>query len=173
MASSKAPRAASLDDFAVNQILTLGVRSEYVTDLPPTVRVRIHQLHTRTLSCTMTVHVLEGNQPLASKNPVFLKLFDRRFSEHLRRDQGIDPWTGVMENAYRESVESGAIDTFLHDLHHTPDYQDETEEDWNDAQNEAYLADMVSGFYKSEVAVYNALREHQGRLLPRFLQRWV
>lgn len=34
MASSNLPQATSLDDYAVNQTLTLDVQSEYVTDLP-------------------------------------------------------------------------------------------------------------------------------------------
>lgn len=115
----------------------------------------------------MTVDILNGNQTLSSGNPVFLKLFDRRFSEQLRRDWGIDQWTGAIESAYQESVKSGDIDTFLHDLHHIEDYEDETGEDWNDAQNEVYLVDMMSRIYNSEVAVYNALGGHQGRLIPK------
>ena len=63
---------------------------------------------------------------------------------------------------------SGDIDKFLHDLHNIPDYEEEIEEYWNDAQNEAYLIDVLSRLYNSEDAAYNALREHQGRLIPKF-----
>ncbi|KAM5350800.1 hypothetical protein ACJ41O_007305 [Fusarium nematophilum] len=117
----------------------------------------------------MAVDLLYKGQPPLAAKPAFLKLFDRRFSEQLRRHNGIEPWTPAMENAYAQSVKSGAINQFLHDLHHPPNFQEDTEEDWDDAQNEAFLADELLGLYKAEVAVYEALRDYQGHVIPRLL----
>ncbi|KAF5005143.1 hypothetical protein FDECE_8400 [Fusarium decemcellulare] len=159
-------------DFVVGQTLTLGVRSGHPSTVPSTIHARIQQLHTRTLSCTMVVNPLEplekGSVPGADES-CFLKLFDRRFSEQLRSDNGIDPWTQGMEDAYIESVKNDAIHEFLHNLHHIPDFQKDTEEDWDDAQNEAFLADELRRLYETEISVYNTLQDYQGRLIPRLL----
>lgn len=57
-----------------------------------------------------------------------------------------------MEQAYIRSVESGAIHQLLQDLHHTKGFQENAEEDWDDAQNEAFLADELLGLCKTETA---------------------
>ncbi|KAF4466101.1 hypothetical protein FALBO_7037 [Fusarium albosuccineum] len=140
-------------NFIVGQTLTLSVRSGHPSTVPSTIHVRIQQLHTRTPSCTMVVNTLEplekGSASEADK-PCFLKLFDRRFSEQLRSHNGIDPWTQVMKDACIESVKNDAIHEFLHNLHHVPNFQDDTEEDWDDAQNEAFLADELRRLYETE-----------------------
>ncbi|RMD39894.1 hypothetical protein DV735_g5242, partial [Chaetothyriales sp. CBS 134920] len=117
----------------------------------------------------MVVDILDDGQLFTTSSAAFLKLFDRRFSDQLRQDNGIDPWTKDMEQAYIRFVKSGSIHQFLHELHYTKDFQENTEEDWDDAQNEAFLADELLGLYKTEIATYNALRHHQGHLIPRLL----
>src|SRR5205807_99263 len=58
---------------------------------------------------------------------------------------------------------------FLRDLHYVKDFQEKTEDDWDDAQNEAFLANKLLELYMAEAATYNALRSHQGFLIPRLL----
>lgn len=148
-------------------ILTLGVQSQYITDLPSIIQVRLRQFHTRTLSSTMTINVLEESQPLTFGNPIFLEISNPRFSRQFGRYNGIDSGTKTLENAYHDLVKSGVIGASLHDLNHIPDYKFKTEEEWNDAQIDAYMVDVLSDLSDSEVAVHNALHEHQGRLIPR------
>ncbi|KAF4976071.1 hypothetical protein FZEAL_7218 [Fusarium zealandicum] len=169
MAIPDHPHTLPLDGYTLDQVLTLRVRPEHSSKLPPTIQVQVRQLHTRTLSCTMVVDPVGEVQSPNVENTVFLKLFDRRFAEQLRQDNGIEKWTRAMEEAYLDAVKSGAICSFLHDLHEIPKYKDDTEEDWDDAQNEAFLADELHGLYKTEVAVYNALNQYQGRLIPTLL----
>ena len=67
---------------------------------------------------------------------------------------------------YIEFVQSGGVRNFLHDPRHVEDFQEETEDDWDDAQNEVFLAELLK-YYMAEAATYNALRDHQGSLIPR------
>ncbi|KAB5547135.1 hypothetical protein GE09DRAFT_1288817 [Coniochaeta sp. 2T2.1] len=53
----------------------------------------------------MIVDLLGEGSP---ENPVFLKLYDRRFAEQLRGDHGIDPWTMDAEKEYINAVRTGA-----------------------------------------------------------------
>ncbi len=95
------------EDYQVGQVLVLNVIPDHgEIRSTSTVRARIRQLHNaRTLSCGMVVDLLgEG----CHDNPLFLKLYDRRFSEQLRRDHGIDPWTREAEKEYIEAVRTGA-----------------------------------------------------------------
>lgn len=171
MTLSDVPRCSPFEEYRVDQILTLNVRPEHDHDhvFPRVIHARIREIHTRTLSCTMVVDILDDSQPPTASSTAFLKLFDRRFADQLRRDNGIELWTKDTEQADIRSVESGSIHQFLHDLHHTKGFQQNTEEDWDDAQNEAFLADELLGLYKTETATYDALRHYQGRLIPRLL----
>jgi hypothetical protein len=53
------------------------------------------------------------------------------------------------------------------------DFQEKTEDDWDDGQNEAFLANELLGLYKAETATYDALRTYQGRLIPVFSRQPV
>lgn len=50
-----------------------------------------------------------------------------------------------MEESYIKFVQSdgGGFAIFLHNLYHVEDFREETEDDWDDAQNEAFLADKL------------------------------
>lgn len=134
-----------------------------------TVRARIRQLqHPRTLSCCMIVDLLGEGGP---DNPVFLKLYDRRFSEQLRRDHGIDPWKRDAEKEYINAVRTGAARQFLHNLHTIPDFEEDTEETWDDGQIEAFLTRQVHELFDTEATVYDTLRDIQGELVPRLVAR--
>ncbi|KAK3293657.1 uncharacterized protein B0H64DRAFT_302210, partial [Chaetomium fimeti] len=98
----------------------------------------------------------------------FLKLCDRRFSHGLRKQEGADAWTPAIEDAYVESIRTGTIHQFVHDLRHVKDFRD-NQTSLDDAHFEAYLADLVLEQYTAEIAVYDALRHHQGTVVPRLL----
>ncbi|KAK7413653.1 hypothetical protein QQX98_007435 [Neonectria punicea] len=106
-----------------------------------------------TLSFGMVVEIEEN--PDASEPPeglrkgdeAFLKMFDRRFAD----------------------LRSGKTESFLDKLHTVPGFQRDTEDDWDTAENEAYLADELQKCFNSEIATYSRLQEHQGKIIPRFL----
>ncbi|OAA58119.1 Protein kinase-like domain protein [Niveomyces insectorum RCEF 264] len=114
----------------------------------------------------MIVDLLGRSRP---DKPVFLKLYDRRFAEQLRRDHGIDPWTTDAENEYIQAVQTGATRQFLHNLHTLPSFEDDTWDTWNDGQFEAFLTVQVDKLFDAETAVYDALRDIQGKLVPRLI----
>lgn len=129
-----------------------------------TIDVRIRELKTFALSCTMIVD-LDGSP----ERTAFLKLYDRRFSRGLRHNLYVDPWKPAIENAYIHSIQTGTVHQFLYNLHHVRDFQEDTEDDWDNAQDEAFVADKALQYYTAEAAVYNALRECQGKVIPRLL----
>ena len=150
--------------------MTLSVIPEHGKDpLASTIRARIRQLqHPRTLSCCIIVDLLGEGCP---NNPVFLKLYDRRFSEQLRRDHGIDPWTRDAEKEYINAVRTGAARQFIHNLHAIPKFEEDTAETWDDGQVETFLTGQVHELFDTETTVYDTLRDIQGKLVPRLLAR--
>lgn len=158
------------EDYQVGQVLTLSIILEPgKTRSASIVRAQIRQLQKpRTLSCCMIVDILgEGY----GANPVFLKLYDRRFSEQLRRDHGIDLWTKDAETEYINAVRTGAARQFLHNLHTIPNFEEETGETWDDGQIETFLTDRVHELFDAETTVYDTLRDIQGELVPRLFAR--
>ncbi|KAK4143002.1 uncharacterized protein C8A04DRAFT_29404 [Dichotomopilus funicola] len=158
------------EDYQVGQVLTLSVIPEQgKQSSDSTVRARIRQLQNpRTLSCCMIVDLLGEDSP---DNPVFLKLYDRRFSEQLRCDHGIDPWKRDTEKEYINAVRRGAARQFLYNLHTIPNFEEDTEETWDDGQNEAFLTSQVHKLFATETTVYDTLRDIQGKLVPRLVAR--
>ncbi len=156
------------EDYQVGQVLTLSIIPQHgELRSASTFRARIRQLQNpRTLSCCMIVDLLDEGCP---DNPVFLKLYDRRFSEQLRRDHGIDSWTTDAEKEYLNAVRTGAARQFLHDLQTIPNFEEDTEETWDDGQIETFLADQVSKLFDAETLVYDTLRDIQGKLVPRLV----
>lgn len=115
----------------------------------------------------MVVDIAEPGLKLPSS--AFLQLYDRRFADQLRRDNGVEGWTVELEHKYLQSVRSGAAEKFLYSLHNVPNFQEVTEDDWNDWQNEAFLDDELLKLCKAETATYNKLCEQQGKTVPKFL----
>ncbi|KAK0636372.1 hypothetical protein B0T17DRAFT_613113 [Bombardia bombarda] len=110
--------AFSKGSTAIYDILTQLAYSDYPSEMALSdstitityfrvIHARIREIHTRTLSCTMVVDILDDGEPPTASSTAFLKLFDRRFADQLRRDNGIELWTKDMEQAYIWSVESG------------------------------------------------------------------
>jgi len=116
----------------------------------------------------MIVDLLDQGCP---DKPVFLKLYDRRFSEQLRSDHGIDPWTRDAEEEYIDAVQTGAARQFLHNLHTIPNFEEDTEETWGDGQIESFLTDQVHKLFDAETTAYDTLRDIQGKLVPRLVAR--
>lgn len=149
---------------------TLSLAVDGSNPSPNTIRVRIQELKTQTLSCTMVVEV-DSKLGLV-KQPVkttFLKLYDRRFSNRLRWCNGVAPWELAMENVYVNAIQAGTVYHFLEDLHRIENFKQDTEEGWDAAQKEAFLADTLLRYYANEVAVYQALRKFQGQAIPRLI----
>jgi serine/threonine protein kinase len=116
----------------------------------------------------MVVDLLDGG---SSETPVFLKLYDRRFSEQLRPDHGIDPWTADAEQEYINAVRTGAARQFLRNLHTIPNFEEDTGETWDDGQIETFLTDEAHKLFDAETIVYDTLRDIQGKLVPRLIAR--
>jgi serine/threonine protein kinase len=156
--------------YQVDQVLTLSVVPKHgEIHSASTVHARIRQLQNpRTLSCCMIVDLLGEGSP---ENPVFLKLYDRRFSEQLRRDHGIDPWTMDAEKEYINAVRTGAARQFLRNLQTIPNFEEDTEETWDNGQIETFLTDQAHKLFDAETIVYDTLRDIQGKLVPRLVAR--
>ena len=167
MSPSSLSRCSPFDDYLADQVLTLNVLPDHGHVSASAMQVRIRQLHTRTFSCTMVVDILEEERPSAASGIAFLKLFDRRFADGLRRNNGIKPWTQGMEEAYIDSVKSGAINSYLHDLTHIDLFEESRRTDRDDAQNEAFLAHKLLRQYNAEIALYDGLRDQQGDVIPK------
>lgn len=163
---------SSLEEYQVDQILALETDDAHAQcpSMPSPIRVRIRRLISETLSCTMVVDVLDDNLSVVPDlSPAFLKLYDRRFAVQHRRDNGVERWTREAEEAYTEGLRDGTVSEFLDDLHNTKNFQEDTEEDWDDPQIEAFLTDVILPLYETETKVYDALQEHQGQLIPKLL----
>ena len=64
-------------------------------------------------------------------------------------------------------MESGDAAKFISKL----DDDDDDSDNWNTAQDEAFLFDYCRDLYKSETAVYDALKDRQGKCIHRLLQK--
>ncbi|KAH8180036.1 hypothetical protein LIA77_01555 [Sarocladium implicatum] len=160
--------APSPEDYSVGQTLTLDMIATNESSTPvSTVQVGIRKLiQPRTLSCCMVVDVLDGN---ISNDPLLLKLYDSRFSSKLRSEQEVGPWTETEKGAYIEAIRSGAARQLLDDLANIPDFEDDTEEDWDQGQVETYLAYKARKLFVAETTVYDRLQDLQGTKIPRLL----
>lgn len=117
----------------------------------------------------MVVDILSEQSSLPLCGVALLKLFDRRYVELQRSNEGIEPWSESKEEAYIAFVNSEEIYKFLHKLRTVENFQKDTEEMWDDGENEAFLSHQLLGMWEAETAVYRALREHQGHLIPKLL----
>ncbi|KAK7428880.1 hypothetical protein QQZ08_004650 [Neonectria magnoliae] len=163
--------------YPIDKVLQLKASINNTADNQQTpLQVKVKQrIKPWTLSCGMVVEIEEN--PDASEPPeglrngdeAFLKMFDRRFAEQHRQDNVVDIWSEDVENEFLASLRSGKTESFLDKLHTVPGFQRDTEDDWDTAENEAYLADELQKCFNSEIATYSRLQEHQGKIIPRFL----
>lgn len=120
-----------------------------------------------TLSSVMIVRLDSHSRELQAD--VILKLFDRRFASQLRKDQGIPDWTPDIEQQYRDFVLNGNASDFIARLNSDEDVVEKEGDDWNAAQNEAYLHDYMQSLYETETEVYRRIRDLQGKDVPSFV----
>lgn len=162
MSSSGAEMQPSFTGYSIGQALALNFCSSHTSPI----RVRISELCTRTLSCTMVVDIVDnGGTTLPPR--AFLKLYDRRFADQIRRDNGTEEWSADLEKAYRQVVPDGTVAKFLHKLHTIPGFEDDDNEpDWDEVDMEAYVDDELFKLFTAVVAAYNALRHLQGKSVP-------
>lgn len=152
-----------------NQVLSLNIEPSHGSlKARSKVRLRVQKLQQPwTLSCGMVAVILDGSEGEAT---VFLKLFDKRWAHQLRSDNGIQPWTTHVEESYANFVQSGQVTDFVDKLRHKKDFR-EAQDDWNDAENEAFLSQELLSLYTAETATYEALQDYQGGILPRLLAK--
>ncbi|CAG7556345.1 unnamed protein product [Fusarium equiseti] len=122
-----------------------------------------------TLSCSMVITIEGPSSRPETGDETFLKMFDRRGAQQIRQDNGIDAWDGDIEQDFVRDLSSGKVGEFLEKLRTVPDFQDETEEDWDAAENEAFLTTELRKCFDAEVATYARLQESQGKVIPRLL----
>ena len=97
-----------------------------------------------------------------------LKPYDPRFATQLREDEKISPFTTAHEEAYESFVESAEASAFLARLQQDDDFcEPEDEPNWDLAQNEVYLYSVCLDMYEAECAVYDRLKELQGKGIPQ------
>lgn len=54
-------------------------------------------------------------------------------------------------------------------MHTIPNFEEDTEETWDDGQIETFLTDQVNQLFDAETAVYSALGDIQGKQVPRLI----
>jgi hypothetical protein len=134
----------------------------------PTVAAQVrHLFKPFTMSAAMKVRI--GGYP----EPVFLKLFDRRFASILRSDEQVPAWTEAREANYHDFIHSGETEKFINYLTNNNEddsqYSSEYEKAWTVGQDEAFLQDKSHGLYQTELAAYHALSPLQGICIPKLL----
>ena len=109
-----------------------------------------------TLSCVMVVRL--SCSALALEGDMVLKFIDRRLAKQLREDEMIKPWTSDIEKGHHRFILDGGAAKFIHMLNTDHGKASEDSDKGTDSQIEADAHEHMSGFYKSEVQVYNISR---------------
>ncbi|KAF5634184.1 hypothetical protein F52700_5904 [Fusarium sp. NRRL 52700] len=161
-------------DYPVGKIMHLKISTSNQEQTELHVKIK-QQKRPWTLSCGMIVELKDTADSETTcetqRNPseAFLKMFDRRFAEQIRQDNGIDTWSLDIEQEFLTALTSGKAEEFLRKLQNVPNFQRDTEDDWDAAENEVYLAAELRKCFTSEIATYARLKEYQGKIIPRFL----
>jgi hypothetical protein len=124
-----------------------------------------------TLSCATVVQL---DCP-SFKGQFVLKLYDRRFSTELRRDEKASPWNSEIESEYSEFVRDGHVSEFFDQctskFREYEYWADKEHVKWTRAQHEAYLQYACHRIYKTEKEAYKNLHDIQGKHIPRLHAR--
>lgn len=167
------PQTSNVPDiiYPVGKILDLKIASpRYPAHWMSVRQVKInHQQLPWTLSCGMVVEAVPAPLGEAQHNVQFLKLFDRRGAEQLREENGLDSWTETVDLALLEGLKSGVVQKFMQNLRTVPNFLEDTEDDWDVAENETYLITKLRKSYDSEIDTYARLQDCQGVCIPRLL----
>ncbi|KAF4997248.1 hypothetical protein FGRMN_3983 [Fusarium graminum] len=126
-----------------------------------------------TLSCGMVVSgaippICQGNTPSELEDEVFLKLYDWRFADQLRRDGRVEPWSSDLDRQFLDGLESGKVQSFRGYLHGGSS-QKKLGRPWDQLERDTFLYDEMQGILDNEIATYNRLGKHQGQLIPHFI----
>jgi hypothetical protein len=81
-------------------------------------------------------------------------------------DNGVGPRDEGFEFACLQFSKYGKASEFLQKL--APDFKDQEEENWDSAENDAFMASEILKLYENETKIYRALQQYQGYLFPRF-----
>ncbi|KAF5594391.1 hypothetical protein FPANT_4858 [Fusarium pseudoanthophilum] len=170
--------AASTDEsslvYPIGKVIHLKISTSNQEQTELCVKIK-QQKRPWTLSCGMIVELKDTadsqaiSETLRNQSEAFLKMFDRRFAQQIRQDNGIDTWSADIEQEFLTALASGKAEEFLHNLQTVPNFQRDTEDDWDVAENEVYLATELRKCFTSEIATYHRLKEYQGKIIPRFL----
>ncbi|CAG9987360.1 unnamed protein product [Clonostachys byssicola] len=151
------------------KIKSVGKKSSRNLENGGYVRARIVKtLQPSTMSVVMVVELLEavdqGQDPCApgiEPQKLILKMYDRRFSPHLRESLEIDgPATRETERQFLNFLDEGGMPELS--------YAPSLDIAWGIAQNEAYFALYAANMNKTEVLVYDHLVHLQGDAVPVF-----
>ncbi|KAF5663517.1 kinase-like domain-containing protein [Fusarium heterosporum] len=104
-----------------------------------------------TLSCGMFVGSLNDfysktNAPGEPEDEAFLKLYDWRFADQLRRDGRVEPWSGYL---------------------HSGSAHKKLGRPWDQLERDAFLYDEMRSSLDNEIATYNRLAQYQGKIIPK------
>ncbi|KAF7545129.1 hypothetical protein G7046_g9629 [Stylonectria norvegica] len=150
-----------MNDYRPGQTLTLETGSGSV------LQVRIINLHLPwTMSVVMQVEIPPSPHDLPNSPQIaFLKLYDRRFANQLRRQFGLGPWSPALEARLVAFSRSGASKEFLGQIWN--DWELEPGEILEDHQWEAVLTVPLAKMFRAELMAYSALERYQGGMIPR------
>ncbi|KAI8717234.1 hypothetical protein NCS52_00798600 [Fusarium sp. LHS14.1] len=143
--------------YSVDQILCLKtILDNSASHQQKEVRVRVKKLEPEwTFSCGMLVEILPDSARqlgLDEGAQAFLKLFDRRFARSLRKWERVGPWTTDIEDEFLHKLKSGELQDFLGRLQadENSEEEDDDADNWDAAENEAWLADMMLNYFWAE-----------------------
>ena len=167
MAASESPQPLSLQRYEVGQRLELEVEGQ-LDSVTSSITVEVMRLQSpNTLSSSLVVKILEAPNKEQTGTYVFLKSYDRRFADQVRKNDGIVSWNEVVENSCLEFAMDGKEEEFLQRVHNDralgilP-----KREDWTVAEKEAFLAYELHEVYEKERALYGVLQKYQGEVFP-------
>lgn len=175
MAASEIPLPPRLQRYEVDQCLQLWndqlgedqLWEDQLHHFDPSILVYVMRLRSpRTLSSDLVVKVVDAPNYIGTC--FFLKLYDRRFADQLRKDHKIASWNKDVEKSCLEFVRSGKEGEFLQRVHNHRDSEVPERQNWTDAENEAFLGHKLHEIYENEKALYGVLQEYQGQCFPRF-----
>ncbi|KAJ4268952.1 hypothetical protein NW762_003023 [Fusarium torreyae] len=168
------------EPYPVGSILCLNVTSDAQTtqDHPKRyVRVK-RQFRPYTASCGLVVELLDdtgheevGNDP-KPRREAFLKLYDWRFAEVLRKHNSTKPWSKEIEHKYLTGLISGKVQKFiywLNDDESSDESSRKSGDEWEAEEDEAYVYSKMIETYEAEVATYDRLNKYQADVIPSFL----
>ncbi|KAI0594418.1 hypothetical protein F4775DRAFT_574140 [Biscogniauxia sp. FL1348] len=160
--------------YHIGQILNLTILNDQNDLTHSQLEVAVREIRQPfTLSCGLVVEIVKNTESYLDQGSiVFLKLYDRRLSDALRKDHDAAAWTSTIESDFTNFVKNENAAAWLKGIiHEESDRDGETdyERGWSRAQTESYLTYQCAMLHNMEVVVYKRLKEHQGEKIPKLL----